>query len=157
MGKRKKLLLVIASLIIVTGLLVGSYLMIFKSKPNSKTPVVKVQSQQELAASKAKITGFNDVIGAYNAKDYQKTITLAKAFGNDAKNQNTEKLNTYNLCILAAKELKQDQAKTDCYESAKQVANSLTYAQDKTLWLGALDDTYNGTQLHKGTDDGLPS
>lgn len=156
MGKYKKPLVVLAAIILIAGLGAGGYTLYKNKKSADKTPA-GVQSEKQIAAEVAKVAGFDSVTAAYIAKDYEKTIVLAKEYGANTSNNSIQRLNVYNLCMVAAIQIKQDAVKKDCYEAAKLVVNSLPTEQVKAVWIGTLDDTFNGTQNNIGTDDGSSS
>jgi len=158
MGKRKKIIFVVGILLAVTAVATGAYLFFQNKDKKAATTVdtVKVQTDKEVEQVRTSVTNFNQVLSASNAKDYEKTIKLAKDYGTGSANDAVSKLNAYGLCMDAAVALKQDKQKTECYEAAKAVANTLP-DNEKTLWLGSLEDAMNGTDKYKGIDYGLPS
>jgi hypothetical protein len=149
--KKLKLLGVVAGLIAIAAIGVGLFFGL-KAIFGDKTPS-GVQSKKEITEVQDDFTSFNSIISAYNAKDYAKTIKLAEAFGKDDSALYTEKLNTYSLCMQAARSTKDAAANDRCFEAAKQVAATVPDESMRKAWIDDLTHTHNGT-VPKGESDG---
>ena len=139
LGKAFRILAVLAAVCLI--IFVGYR--IYKNSKNhtkTKTPIAHIQSKEEIAQSEKSATGFDDVMVAYNETNYAKAIKLSKTYGADNKNGYVERLNAYVLCMRAAITLKDDKTKTECYNDAKIIANSITLQSDKTPWLNLIDE-----------------
>jgi len=98
-----------------------------KSQSSSSTGVVSARPQtaEESAAVQADVASFEQVSKAYNAKDYTKTVSLAKSYSANDKNDITLRLNSYNLCVRAAFISKDTTNKDDCYANALKLVATL--------------------------------
>jgi preprotein translocase subunit YajC len=159
--KGKWRLLVGSTGIIVILAAAATYLLFFKpDKKTTKTetkPTTSVVSEAVAKQQHESFASYDQIVGAYNTKNFAKVITLVQSFEKSESASNFEKRQAYSLCLDAAIQVKDNATKESCYKKARELAQADPDERTKTELTKSLDALYKGEAVNTGASDGSGS
>jgi flagellar basal body-associated protein FliL len=100
-------------------------------QPEAQAPQL---NEQQIATQQKIVDDFEAISKEFNAKNYQKTVTLAVVYGSNSANDTTLRLSAYDYCIRSAVILQNDADKTVCLQKGTELAATLQEDEAKQTW-----------------------